>query len=478
MQTRGSQHNEMKDSLVFSDSTIDQSHYYDPNYIKPLERRSGWTSTQKLLLLFLVAAVIMFVMIIATAIIILMILFFYKSTPTQTVPPLILISIDGFRHDYLEIHDPNGATDISQSIVPNLRKLIQSGVRAKRMIPIFPSKTFPNHYTLVTGLYAESHGIVSNNMWDPEFNATFTLGSEESLKARWWTEGEAFWKTVEKQNLKAGCVFWPGSDAPGNQPTYWYKYDGATPYNTRVDRLFGMMDQPIENRPLFMTTYFEEVDHAGHEFGPRSNEVKEAMKVVDDAIGYLIRGLESRRMFDQTNILIVSDHGMSEIDPSRRIDVDTFLSDPQQFYIVNTGTFVDYWSSNSTAVDVAFSELNSKPSTQQMQLMQTLRKESIPEEWHWKNHRRISSIISVATNPTYSLRISTKPWWGRGDHGYLNTLEEMGAIFFARGPSFKQGYFKQEPFSNVNVYPLMASLLQIVPSANNGSIQVLQDVLK
>lgn len=187
---------------------------FDSNYfIEPIQKRTKYTSTQKFLIILFIAAVILFILIILTAIIILLIIFFTKTShPLLSTTPLLLISIDGFRHDYLEIHDPQGAIDISQSIVPNLRRFIQSGTRVKRMIPIYPSKTFPNHYSIVTGLYSESHGIISNNMFDPEFNATFALGNEESSKLRWWTNGEPFWKTVEKQNLKAASIFWPGSD--------------------------------------------------------------------------------------------------------------------------------------------------------------------------------------------------------------------------------------------------------------------------
>jgi predicted AlkP superfamily pyrophosphatase or phosphodiesterase len=240
-------------------------------------------------------------------------------------PTVILISIDGFRWDYLE-----------KAELPNFQRLIKTGVRARAMIPAFPTKTFPNHYTIVTGLYPEHHGIVANTMYDPEFDAKFSMSNRDAVKdGRWWG-GEPLWVTAEKQGQISATLFWPGSEAEilGVRPTHWRVYDDDFPNAGRVDTVLAWLDLPAARRPTFLTLYFSDVDHAGHNNSLDSPEVKTAIQDVDALLGRLLAGLENRKIFARVNIIVVSDHGMAEAKSDQVIYLDDYL-DLSQVEIVD-----------------------------------------------------------------------------------------------------------------------------------------------
>ena len=217
---------------------------------------------------------------------------------TDLQPTVILISLDGFRYDYLSRYRP-----------PQLNSLAAEGVRARWMIPSFPSKTFPNHYTIATGLYPQHHGIVENNIYDPIFKAVFTLSDRKEVEnGRWWL-GEPIWVTAEKQGQRSGSVFYPGTEGEiaGTRPSFWKKYDEGTSNDVRVDTILSWLDLPRDQRPTFLALYFSDPDDAGHAFGPISSETKKAVLKVDSEIGRLIEGLKAREIFSQMNLIIVSD---------------------------------------------------------------------------------------------------------------------------------------------------------------------------
>jgi predicted AlkP superfamily pyrophosphatase or phosphodiesterase len=193
----------------------------------------------------------------------------YRTSPDDL---LILISLDGFRWDYID-----------RTNTPNLDFLIESGAHAEALIPIFPSKTFPNHYTIITGLFAENHGIVANTMYDPVFDAPFSLGNREAVRDGRWYGGEPLWVTAEKQGLVTACYFWPGSEAEigGERPTCWVAYDDDTPNSVRVSSILEFIDLTGENQPAFYTLYFSDMDDAGHEFGPDSAGILPGIREVD-----------------------------------------------------------------------------------------------------------------------------------------------------------------------------------------------------
>lgn len=378
---------------------------------------------------------------------------------------LILISFDGFRWDYLE-----------KTETPNLDRLAANGVKANALIPAFPSKTFPNHYTIVTGLYPGNHGIVANTMYDPVFDATFSLGNREEVQnGRWWG-GEPIWVTAEKQGLKTLCNFWPGSEAEiqGVRPTYWVKYDGNVPNEERVQKVLDYLDKPAKERPSFYTIYFSDPDDYGHLVGPDSSAINVAIQECDARIGQLIAGLEQRDLFDKVNIMIVSDHGMAQLSQDRLIFLDDYL-DPTNLKIINWSPVMDIWCDESE-VDSIFNLINGKHPN-----FSVYKKQDIPERLHYSNNRRIAPIIGIADNgwsiTTHDYFDSHQSFYTGGTHGYDPEHPDMHAFFLAHGPAFKSGV-TIPAFENIQLYNLMAKVLDIEPEPNDGDIETINNVLK
>jgi len=378
---------------------------------------------------------------------------------------VILISLDGFRWDYPD-----------KFPAPNLQQLAKNGVRAKAMIPAFPTKTFPNHYTMVTGLYPAHHGIIANTMYDPEFDAKFSMSNRDAVKdGRWWG-GEPLWVTAEKQNQRSGVLFWPGSEAEiaGVRPTYWKVYDDDFPNPARVDTVLAWLDLPAKRRPTFLTLYFSDIDNAGHRHAPESPEVKNAIQDVDQLLGRLMNGLKARGIKNRVNLVIVSDHGMTPVTPDRVIYLDDYLD-------LNKVNIVDW----NPVVAVRPREMNEDRIYQKLANahphLQVYRKNEIPARFHYQNHRRIASIIGIAdagwTISRHGLRNTAERLHTTGEHGYDNQLAVMRAIFIAHGPAFKSGLVI-EPFQNIHIYSLICEILKLQPARNDGDLDSVRVMLK
>jgi predicted AlkP superfamily pyrophosphatase or phosphodiesterase len=241
---------------------------------------------------------------------------------------LILISLDGFRAEYLR-----------RGLTPTLKRLADGGIQADHLIPCFPSITFPNHYSIVTGLYPGSHGVVGNTYFDSRLNETFSYNNAtQNAESKWWEGGEPLWVTAEKQGKKSASLMWPGSEAAiqGVRPSIWKPYSSKPTPNDRVDQALEWLDLPIDSRPAFMSLYFPDVDGVGHEKGVRSPEITAALRLVDSALERLVSGLESRSALGKVNLMIVSDHGMSDTSPSRVIYLDDYI-DVSKVKIVENG---------------------------------------------------------------------------------------------------------------------------------------------
>ena len=260
--------------------------------------------------------------------------------------PLILVSIDGFRWDYFQVHQ-----------APVLQKLAAQGVHARRLTPCFPSKTFPNHYTLVTGLRPENHGIVANWFYDPSFSAMFNIRNPESnTESRGWG-GEPVWVTAEKQGVSSASFFWPGSEAKihGRRPSFYKTFDKKLTSMQRVDGLLAWLSLPETQRPRFSTLYFDIVDTAGHTFGPTAPETAAAVREVDDAVAHLLAGLDRLGLGERANLVIVSDHGMSECGPDRIIFLED-LMDVSKVQVESTGPNGGVRPLTGSAADLVASE--------------------------------------------------------------------------------------------------------------------------
>ncbi|MBD0256724.1 MAG: alkaline phosphatase family protein, partial [Cytophagales bacterium] len=301
-------------------------------------------------------------------------------------PTVLLISLDGFRHDYFE-----------KVPTPHLNRLAREGVKARWLTPVFPSMTFPNHYSIVTGLYAEHHGIVNNSMYDPEFKAGFSLGNRaEVSNGRWWG-GEPLWVTAEKQGQKAATFYWPGSEAEiaGNRPSYWKEFDNQVPDAARVDTVLAWLSLPAARRPTFLTLYLSDVDHQGHEHGPDSPEVLRAVQAADSTLGRLVAGLEKRKRYDRVNVIVVSDHGMAPTSPQRITYLDDFV-DMSDVERVDWGVVTGIWP-KSGREEAVYRSLRAEHHPH----MQVYRKSEIPERYHYRQHRRIAPIVCVAADTWY-----------------------------------------------------------------------------
>ena len=259
------------------------------------------------------------------------------QTPQPVAQPqtVLLVSLDGFRRDLLDRYSP-----------PALTALGNDGVVAAAMIPSFPTLTFPNHYSIVTGLYPAHHGIISNTMFDPVFNATFTIGSSAVTEARWWA-GEPIWVTAEKQGVKSASFFWVGSEAEieGVRPSIYKKYDASMTFAGRVDSVLAWLSLPAAQRPRMITLYFDEPDHTEHQRGPDSPEARAAVLMVDSAIARLVGGLRTKGLYDAVDLIIVSDHGMANISPDRYVFI-TDVIDTLNVRTIDRGPIWEGWALN------------------------------------------------------------------------------------------------------------------------------------
>lgn len=364
----------------------------------------------------------------------------------------ILISLDGFRADYLT--RPGAA---------NLRALAARGVRAERMIPAFPSKTFPNHYTIVTGLYPEHHGIVANTMFDARIGTTFTIS--DTLVARdprWWG-GEPIWNTAERQGVRTAAFFWPGSDYAinGRYPSYYKPFDNRIADTVRIRQVFDWLSLPASTAPRFIALYYSNTDNAGHDYGPDSPQVDTAIAHVDSLLGALVHGLTTRGLIDRVNLIVVSDHGMTPIDVSRVITLDSYI-DLDDVEVVDWMP-VTAITPKPGKLEAVYEALRRAPH------LQVFRKDSVPARFHYRKHPRITPLVLLADEGwtiTSMERLRRNTPRG-GTHGYDNVLPSMGALFVAAGPDIQQGRVIA-PFANVHVYPLLARLLGVKPAPNDG----------
>ena len=382
-------------------------------------------------------------------------------------PTVILISIDGFRYDYFEKFGPK-----------TLNKLARDGVRAKWMVPSFPTKTFPNHYTVATGLYPEHHGIIENNIWD--FGVTFRLNNREEVQnSRWWL-GEPIWVTAEKQNQRAGAFFFPGSEAEiaGRRPTFWKQYDGKITNEERVDTILSWLDLPPGERPTIYMLYFSDVDDAGHDFSPDSVETRNAVLAVDKNVKRLVDGLKARKIDEEVNLIIVSDHGMASVDQNNAIVMDNYLDMSKTERVLTTGEIWQIFPKSGETENIVRVLVRIPHAA-------CWKKAEIPKRLHYRDSRRIAPIVCSAEEGWFmtsreryeSQKKRANFTQIKGAHGYDNKNQSMQAIFVGNGRAFKKKMLV-EPFENIHVYELMCKILGLRPAANDGDLRKVRGMLR
>jgi predicted AlkP superfamily pyrophosphatase or phosphodiesterase len=374
---------------------------------------------------------------------------------------VVLVSIDGFRYDYAKLY---GAT--------HLDAVAREGATAPDgMLPAYPSVTFPNHYTLVTGLYPEHHGIVAMSFYDPQRKERYAFNDPKAVTDGSWYRGVPLWSLAEKQGMRAACFFWPGSEAEiaGARPSYYLKYDEKVPDEERVDQVVDWLKLPAAKRPHFVTLYFSEVDHAGHEYGPDAPETRSAVRHVDSMIGTLRAHLAKLHL--PIDLVVVSDHGMAT-EQGGWIDLDQYVD----FTGVETAGSLMYPDSEQEAAKL-YAKLRIVSNK-----FKVYRRDRMPAELDYTGEPRIGDPVVVPTGP-YSIRVHGPADSARdhppnkGVHGYdPGSVPEMRAIFYAEGPDIRKGT-KLKSFENVNVYPFLAEILGLNAPAIDGSAAVLEPAL-
>ncbi|XP_038147817.1 ectonucleotide pyrophosphatase/phosphodiesterase family member 1 isoform X1 [Cyprinodon tularosa] len=395
-----------------------------------------------------------------------------QCPPGFSRPPLLLVSLDGFRAEYFK--DPKSQT-------PIINKLRKDGTTTPYLRPVYPTKTFPNHYTIVTGLYPESHGIVDNKMYDVTRNASFSLKSPEKFNAEWY-QGEPVWITAMQQKLKTATFFWPGSDVEinGSFPNFYKKYDKSITFETRLETLFDWLSLPEKERPDFYTLYLEEPDSTGHRYGPQSQEILKALERVDKIMGDLMNGLFTRNLHQCINIIIVSDHGMEEASCERASFVSDYQKGTSDFIVIQGAAArirpkrlpEDYFSFDYEGLIKNLScRVNDQP-------MRPYLKENLPKRMHFANNKRIErGHLYMKQGWQAALTKTEVKYCSGGFHGSDNLFTNMQGIFIGYGPGFKTNTIVP-PFENIEVYNLMCDLLGIRPSPNNGTHGSLNHLLK
>ena len=385
-------------------------------------------------------------------------------------PPVILISIDAFRPDFL-----------NRGLTPTLSRLAVEGVVAPQgMRPAFPALTFPSHYTMVTGLNPDHHGIVNNTMTDAAIpGVIFSLGNRAAVQdRRWWDAATPIWVSAEQQGLRTATLFWPGSEAAiqGVRPSDWREFDSNISMDARVDEVLTWLDRPLATRPAFITLYFDAVDTAGHRHGPDAEQTSAAIRSVDAAIKRLREGLDARGRLTSTNLVIVADHGMAATSPQRLVWLDEIIDIDAVERVGNGGPLLGLTPLPGKEAEV------SRALMMPHAHMQCWPKAGLPARFDYGRNPRVPPIVCLADTgwwlTSHALFERNPPTGGvsGGAHGFDPDDPLMAALFIAHGPAFRAGQ-RLRRFNTVDVYPLLARLLGIKPLANQGNLATFSNAL-
>ena len=378
--------------------------------------------------------------------------------------PLLLISMDGFRWDYVERHPAE---------TPHLRRLIREGTTARGLIPVYPTNTFPNHYSVVTGLYPAKHGMINNDQFDPVLGEFFSYKNPAAVAQSKWWGGEPIWTTAGRQGRASASYFWVGSEAEnhGVRPTYWKKYDYSVSFKKRLDELVAWMTLPADQRPAVVAFYFEETNAAGHDFGPESEELAAAVRLLDTHVGTLRSHLAAVGV--TPNFVIVSDHGMTPVSADRVVLLDDFID--------LATVQIDFEGSA-----VGLRPHTGEPAALLARLAGLTRAKAylaadLPAHFHLKDNPRIPPVWIV---PEAGWHVASRRKFERsrgtylkGDHGYDPAVRDMHGIFIASGPSFKAGVVV-EPVENIHIYNLLCAALKLQPAPNDGDDRLVRAALR
>lgn len=396
----------------------------------------------------------------------LMISFGHTQAQADQKPYVIMVSFDGFRHDYVEKYN-----------LPNFKKFIKQGTAAEALIPCFPSKTFPNHYTLVTGLYPGNHGLVDNEFYDPQQKKLYATKKREMVEDPSFYGGTPLWQLVQQQGLKSASFFWVGSEAKiqGLLPNYFRVYDPKVKNEERIEQTVSWLKLPEAERPHFISLYFSMVDHEAHSSGPTSLQTQRVLHSADSLVGMLMSEVQKIKL--PINIVIVSDHGLYEMKREEKVFryVDKLINVKDESVVfANAGSQVHFYTKR---VDSLYNVLKAQANG-----FNVYKQNEFPDRWHYK-HERSGDVLIVAEPGTYFLTTprDLSKWEGTGnfgEHGYDPILtNQVNGIFYAMGPNVKKGA-KLKPFENIHVYPFVAKILGLNLPKIDGDAKVLESVYR
>jgi predicted AlkP superfamily pyrophosphatase or phosphodiesterase len=377
-------------------------------------------------------------------------------------PRVLLISLDGFRWDYRDRFD-----------TPTLDAIAAAGVSAAKLQPAFPSKTFPNHFTLVTGLVPDHHGIISNSMRDPRIpGVDFTMSNREAVvDPRWW-EADPIWTTLEKLGRRTAPMLWPGSEAPigGVMPDHWTKYEQNLTDDQRIAMLAGLFERPEAEWPDFMTMYWHDIDTAGHRESPDAGAMRDVVERVDGAVGRLLARLRARGAV--VNVIVASDHGMSAQSPARAIYLDDYI-DLSLIETIDGSPNIAIFPVKAS-IDEVYARLSGKHPH-----LKVYRRGDYPARFQFGTHPRVPPIYAMSDDgwQVHPRRRGGREPSSGGAHGYDNAVGSMQGLFVAAGPSLRQGV-RLDRYRSVDVYELMCAILRITPNRNDGDRQAARALLR
>ena len=396
-----------------------------------------------------------------------------NSADHRDKPYVILVSLDGFKAEYLDRFE-----------LPSLRRVMERGARAKAMVPVFPSLTFPNHYSLVTGLHPGRHGIVSNRFYDPRLERSYAYTDPKAVADGAWYGGEPIWVTAEKQGMVSACFFWPGSEAAiqGVRPTFWNRYDGKISNAARVKTVIDWLQLPLERRPHMITLYFSELDSASHDAFLESDAVERAAGSLDTAIGQLLDGIDALPIRDQVYLVITSDHGMVNTSDAQTIRLDSLLdaSDMADIEASFGGPVASLHVKGEAArARTLVQRINARLARGTAYL-----RTEMPARFEYHRDPRAGDVV-VVMDESWLLQTSRsssrskdpqEDFWGQ--HGWDNAYPSMRAMFLMMGPGIRQGVLVDE-VNNVDVYPLLTELLGLQPAPDlDGRAGVIRSLVR
>ncbi|MFP4467627.1 MAG: ectonucleotide pyrophosphatase/phosphodiesterase [Bacteroidales bacterium] len=390
---------------------------------------------------------------------------FSNCTPSQNSEDhdtyVVMLSMDGFRWDYADrVH------------TPNLDRIAENGVKAEYVMPAFPSNTFPNHYTMATGLYPDNHGLVNNNFYCEELDMVYSMRDREAVENGAFYGGEPIWVTAEKQGMTSASYFWVGSEAPiqGVQPTYWKEYNTDDPFAARIDTVVSWLQLPVEQRPQLITLYFNEPDGRAHQTGPDSPEIDALVEELDSLAGVMLDKFAALPIADKLNLIVTSDHGMTEVTMEKYVDLEQYV-DRDWLDIAFRSTPMMMWQPKEGMTDSIYNILK------EVDHLSVWKTGELPERLNFGHNPRTLDMIVLADS-AWSLG------WGEpseyfntgGAHGWDNANKDMHTIFYAQGPAFKSNH-THPPFELVDLYPLITRILGLEPATVDGKIERVEGML-